>query len=318
MGTTSKASSARFGITVLGLASSRDNQHFLEISESEFVDLEKIVASLYRALRIEERFDMFLENYLEYERELLNLTLGRMLFQGREWEWASYSAEMQVVNRRLANLLTTSCLYTDQVKGDIAHIYGKQSEKYFMVCKYFSDASSASLAYRAMTELRNHIQHRGFLICGLGYHTVLGSDGISRGETTIIPSLDIDELLNDDTRGSRGILRELSRVVGAKPNVTPLVRQYVASVANLHSALRELLIGDVERWEASLSSVRRNAEEAFGVIPELPTLRIVQDIGRKRLKIVRINDCAGMRRCALERKNQNLAHIPDTYVSGRS
>jgi hypothetical protein len=44
---------------------------FIEISEAEFQTLKCAKESLITVLNIEEKFDAVLENYSEYERELL-------------------------------------------------------------------------------------------------------------------------------------------------------------------------------------------------------------------------------------------------------
>jgi hypothetical protein len=53
----------------------------IEISDDEFTRITNAKRNFLTLLGIEEKFDLVLENYLEYERELLSLNLQRMLLQ---------------------------------------------------------------------------------------------------------------------------------------------------------------------------------------------------------------------------------------------
>jgi len=59
-------------------------------------------------LGIEEKLDLLLENYAEYERCLFDLAFHRLLFQ--DLDWISAQGDRQLMNRRLANLLSAARL----------------------------------------------------------------------------------------------------------------------------------------------------------------------------------------------------------------
>lgn len=68
----------RYGISACAL----ENWPVLDISAGEFDAIKRAQRGLLTVLTIEEKFDAVLENYAEYERELLSLTLQRMVHQG--------------------------------------------------------------------------------------------------------------------------------------------------------------------------------------------------------------------------------------------
>jgi len=91
----------QYGITKLLIGSN----NCLDISQEEFEEAKIAKHSLVEVLSIEEKHNLILDNYAEYESELLGLGLKRMLFSDRNW--SSFESEIHIVGRRLINLLTT-------------------------------------------------------------------------------------------------------------------------------------------------------------------------------------------------------------------
>jgi hypothetical protein len=94
----------------------------IAITAEDFRDIKKAKTNLMIALGIEEKFALLVENYTDYERTLLDLSLKNMIQQG--WLWNSFMDDMQMVNRRIANLLMPATLYVDQISHDISCIFG--------------------------------------------------------------------------------------------------------------------------------------------------------------------------------------------------
>src|ERR1044072_2560892 len=112
------ANSMQYGITKLVISCN----HLLEISRQEFDEARFAKRSLVDALGIEEKLDIVLENYAEYEKELLELSLKNAIFSDRNW--SSFQTERRAIDRRLVNLLTACRLYVDQIPHDVNSIYG--------------------------------------------------------------------------------------------------------------------------------------------------------------------------------------------------
>jgi hypothetical protein len=123
--------------------------------------------NIFVLLGVEEKFGMIADNYLEYENDLLKLALDHMAWHSIDWP-TMHDATF-LLNRRLANLLTISRLYTDQVKHDLSQTYGEGHEVPTRVRKEFSTQYDRLLGYRVMEGLRNFVQHRSLLIAHLEY-----------------------------------------------------------------------------------------------------------------------------------------------------
>ena len=86
----------------------------INLTPSEYTDLLNASKRIYLATGMEEKLDLLLENYLEYERQLLDLALQSSFFV--QTDAHRVFREAQAVNRRIANLLMAARLYIDQMK----------------------------------------------------------------------------------------------------------------------------------------------------------------------------------------------------------
>jgi len=106
-----------YGLTARTL----DNGGFVPIDCNEFSEIRLARDGLLTALGIEEKFDLLIENYAEYEIALLSISTDHMLHANGQ-SWCSAIGNLHVVNRRLSNLLTTARLYIDHVRHDMNNL----------------------------------------------------------------------------------------------------------------------------------------------------------------------------------------------------
>lgn len=141
--------------------------NFLEISREKFDEAKVANESLGETLRIEEKFNIILENYREFESELLSLCLNQAIFSNRTW--SSFQNEIHIVNRRVLNLLTTCRLYVDQIPHNINSIY-RDKHSTELVEQKMAQEYDSYLGYRVIEALRNYAQHRGLPVFQLQYN----------------------------------------------------------------------------------------------------------------------------------------------------
>ena len=65
----------------------------VDLSPEEYEALKRAKKGLVRIVEIEEKFDLLLENYAEYERSLLELTLHYVLY--RDLDWTSFRVDIR-------------------------------------------------------------------------------------------------------------------------------------------------------------------------------------------------------------------------------
>lgn len=121
-------------------------------------------------LEIQEKLNLVLENYIEFEKELLGLALATSVGQP---EPLGMVADLHTAHRRLINLLSTCRLYFDQVPGNIHALdpLGRNSPLARGFAARRGQERANRLGFRVMEELRDHLQHCGL---PLGQVTYLG------------------------------------------------------------------------------------------------------------------------------------------------
>jgi hypothetical protein len=131
---------------------------FIELTKDDYAALTAAKRGLVSLVGIEEKWDLVVENYADYERTLFELALDQVL--DRPGGWSSFRSDIQLLNRRIANLLSATRLYTDQVTHDVSNLPVPDSDALQIFVKQSLEAEyDAHLSYRTMEALRNHVQH---------------------------------------------------------------------------------------------------------------------------------------------------------------
>ena len=89
-----------------------DFTDFIEIDEAEYSLIKTARHNLFEMLFLEEQLDLVIENYYEYETELLAMASRIMIF--RNDDQLSMSRERNLIGRRIVNLLTAGRMYIYQ------------------------------------------------------------------------------------------------------------------------------------------------------------------------------------------------------------
>lgn len=297
----------------------------VDLTYEDFRRIKKTVEDLPVFVGIEEKFDLVLANYFEYERSLLDLTLHQLVY--RKPDWQSYRSDFNLVNRRVVNLLTATRLYTDHISHDISGLLGKDSEIASWFQRELAKEYDSKLPYRTMEALRNVVQHSSLPVHRLGYPMSWENMDLpsSALRFAIVPSLEIRRL--EGSKFKSAVLKELEANDARKPSkdkskglvlLTPLVREYIEGLARVHEDLRKQISENVAAAEATLLDVQKRALEVIGNEPPgLPGLSIVaeKELGLWVERIPIFLDLLEYRQ-ALLKKNSSLSNFSQRYVSG--
>jgi len=312
-----RASRMRYTITraVFGLRGD------IEITEQEFLATKRAKDNLVLVATVEEKFDVLLENYLEYEQSLLAAALTQLVHPIRERD--DFMADRRTITRRLVNLLTAARAYVDQVNHDLCAIDGESAVTRQTLDNALSLEYDRSPAYRAMTEIRKHVQHRSMFLGVVGFPSNWVEESpenpIGKLRFRVVPTLDVRQI-EADAKCKASVLSELkakaaeAKADGDEIPLTPLVREYVESLARAHESLRKTLADDVKRWEAQLESIEAQARSALeGPMVGLAVVAANEDT-RQILYLAR-EDIVNYRR-SLESQNRIFEKLSRRYVSG--
>lgn len=221
------------------------------ISESDFGAIRDAKAALLQCLAIEEKFDLVVENFLEFEMTLLMSAQAHLAL--RHTDDHRFDAERALFNRRLTNLLTAVKTYVEQIPKHVASVRPESSGaiKAAMDREY-----SERLGYRSMLALRNYVQHHDSLVRLVTYGSKLppGSPGTAIA-FTVDPYVRPTDLSSDDGVRSRDkkVFVELEDF-GEKVEIKPLVRDCVEGLWAVHSRVRTEVASRIEEFEIVLQS----------------------------------------------------------------
>ena len=291
----------------------------VRIDHAEYSAIAKAKQGVVAALALEEKFSLLLENYAEYESELLDVAVRSSIFSHQAW--GEFQADIHAVNRRLVNLLTATKLYADHVDHELIQLYGRSAA---VPIKYRDerDKSRASvLSWRALELLRNVVQHRDFPVHELSLESSGDREDPDRGfvRHSVHPSIAVQRLSSDrriDAR-DRQTLDELA-AKGSKLQLTPMVREYVAAIARLHGLVRDAMAPDLDVWDLAISSALEKARVAFGDVFAVGAARIVEcEDGEEEHDVVEIFDDPIKRRRFLAARTFRVQFLANGYVSSK-
>jgi hypothetical protein len=226
----------------------------LAISEADFAAYRDAHAVLFAGLAIEEKFEIFASNYLEFEKEILAQVAECMVRYPDGYE--DIFETRMALNRQLINLLTTARLYEDHVKHHAKEIIG--AERGPEINALFSTEYDAAFEYRFMEALRNFVQHRGFPAHGIKQGGVWLND-----HHDLVFSMELTAL---KTRLADGNAFKAA-VLAESPERVDLVlacRAYVGAMSRINRQLREMVSARLGRARELVQAAVDRYEPEYG------------------------------------------------------
>lgn len=285
----------------------------VEITEQEYREIAAAKDGLITFIGIEQKFDLVLENYAEYEHELLGLAVHQAIF--RDMSYGSFQRETLIVVRRLSNLLSSCRLYIDQIKHDVASAFGSNHPTVERIISKCSEEYDATLGFRLMETLRNVMQHRSLSGFVLKHSLEADPPGPhARLRTRVVPLLEVDGLREAGIKAS--VRDELAGSNYAEVNGR--VREYVQGIANVHTEFRRAAEPERKQWAEVYRSAyeRGNATWATGEMRASDLVAIDESgaiVESRHVFLEPLDYLAG-----LERKNAGPWALARSYVSNLS
>jgi hypothetical protein len=279
----------------------------VEITAEEYAELKEARKILSNALAIEEKYEILIRNYLDFERQVLDIVITNMV-RSR----SGYSDFFEVrlsLNVRLVNLLTAARLYVDQLNQNVRECVPTVTDIKDRVKALFAKEYDEHKEYRFMEALRNYVQHRGLPV----HSTQLGSRWTSLDDNGLIEfSMDLASdfaYLEENGGFKKAILDEWDGKIDLKVTT----RKYVESLSQVHESTRTMiaesataarkLIEDAQHrysinWVESLVGLSICEISDDGKYSALPLLLDWDDI-----------------RLVLQNRNKTLVNLSKSYVT---
>lgn len=230
-----------------------DNNPKLEISEAEYFELIEAKGFLSAALSIEEKYELVLGNFMDLEKELLSITMERVIDNSFDYNRA-YTLN-STVNRRLVNFILGGKSYTELIHSMASKCVKNTAEVKKTISTLKSKHYDESLDYHLMEKLRNHVSHSG-----LAVHGVTGPDTWVRNEE----GKAVSRVYNTDFYALRARFAENDRFekkllqkLPEKIDLKKAARSYMGAISNIQDSTRKLIAD-------SITSARSTTIETLG------------------------------------------------------
>lgn len=292
----------------------------VDVSEAEFEQIKLAVKGLISALRIEEKYNLLRENYAEFEKEMLDLTLSQCLFG--DHDWLSDMRDLDAANRRLVNFLTTARLYEDQVQRELGKSYVNGASLARDFEAMMEDEAGSSFSFQLMRELRNHAQHRelplqriGYVTFGYPEYSSVGGRLSSRQKRHIRTADIAPRNLSDDKRTTKAFRQRLADMkLDEYVDIRPFIREYMQALTRIHINLRARLEEDIEPWARLIIDCIDRVAQASGAAAEAAIMVAIDEQGVEMDKLLLSREHIE-RREMLTRRNCALYHLDKFVVS---
>lgn len=208
----------------------------VDISESRFEEIRSAKKLLLHCLFVEEKYDLALQNYAAFERILVDHALNNLVFS--PVSSSEIINGINLINLPLINLLSTCRLYLDHTVHHVREMFGDDSsvEEAFVVKT--NEQYDSSLGYRALSAMRNYVQHRGYPVHCI---SIGGSwdDGRKYRHTSVAPYTKL-ATIEEDRKFKSSVLQEMKEIANEKGmiDLRPLVRDYLSCIGKVHQVFR--------------------------------------------------------------------------------
>lgn len=220
-----------------------DRRPDIEISKEDFLELKSAKQTLLKALACEEKYEIVIHNYLELEKEFSGIAIQEMI---RSSLRQNGFFELRLsANIKIANLLSSSRLYTDSLPKDIAVCLKDSGDS---IKKIVEEEYQNNSHYRFIHELRNYTQHDS-----LPTHSIRVGERLTKNKHVEGYS---DFFVNKKILSEGNFKGEILDEMEEEVNLVLAIRHYIETVSKIHIQARRLI-------EPQVVEARRCVETAI-------------------------------------------------------
>lgn len=280
----------------------------IEISESEYLELQKARNTLSNALEIEEKYEIVISNYLDFEQEILNATTKYMIRE--HLDYSDFFKVRLGLNVKLVNLLTAVRLYVDQLNQNVTKCLDDNLNTKDDVKRLFSKEYDENQYYRFMEALRNYVQHRGIPVHWTQQSsrwTSLEDDGLMEYSIELASQR---SYLEEDKNMKKRVLDEMDDKVYLKA----ATRSYIESISRVHDSARNMIAESTGCSRKLIEDAHRRYLEKYS--DSLVGLSACKRDGHKQIASIPLLLDWDDVRVSLQKRNRKLINLSKRYSTG--
>jgi len=281
------------------------------ISEDEFNLLKESRKILAAGLAIEEKYEVLLTNYEDFEKEILSSALESEL--KRPKDYSDFRPLTVRCNIRIINLVTACRLYIDHIMQHIHDIIPAEEEGMNLIKQFCSEKYDNNIEYQFMEKLRNYVQHNSFPVNSTSVESWVVKNDNSGSEIASTIELICDKKVLEDSDFSRAVLARLEDQIFLKQ----MIRKYIECLSEVQGKVRsivsERLLGARETINGYINHFKNEIDNNTNGLYALA----YDDNGQRQDKIPILLNWDDLR-ISLEQRNRVLINISKCYVTGES
>jgi hypothetical protein len=264
---------------------------------------------LQHALSIEEKYELLISNYSDFENELLGIT-NKLLIRP-PLNYSDFFDDRVLLNRKLVNLLTSARLYVDQMTQHVEACVPNMENVQLTTKSFFASEYDTNLSYSFMEALRNYVQHRGLPV---HYVTMTTSRVEENGESLLEFRVDLRAVksqLKKDKTFKKKILNQIDDEVDLRKTT----RQYIQSLSVIQSKIRVLTKESISNARSHIQNMQDEYKKVCSesVLGLNACYSISNEITDKVPLISEWDDI----RIKLETRNGALIGLSRSYISNK-
>lgn len=229
-----------------------------EISKERYLEIENSRNVLFEALSFEEKFDLVLSNYLEFEKTLMDHTIEFMVKSQHDY-LSSYQVRLSF-NVRISNLLGSIRQYRDHLTKHLKVCLLRNEGSKELIKQEFSKEYDHFFEFRFIEALRNYVQHYGLPVHSVEKKSKWTPNPI---EGNMLFSIDLFVFKKDlmlDSTFKKSVLNEMPD----KVELSYSLRRYVESLNKVHLILRNAISESVKNSRSNIEKLFFEFEDSFG------------------------------------------------------
>ena len=280
-----------------------DSQRFLLLKASRDI--------LAESLEVEEEYEMMISNYIDLEKESLNISISYMVRNCLGYV-DSFDARL-ALNRRLMNLLTSVRLYIDRLAAHCCACLPEERGIKERVELLRSTEYDKNFDYRFMEALRNYIQHYGAPV----HQVMFGGRWTTLDNINSLLEFSLSFSANRKIIASdRNFKKQVLDEMPDKVNLISALRGYIEALSSIHSNVRQMISKSVDEAR----SLIQTAINDYRAVYKKDLVALSAYVFDEKTKIDEIplflywDDI----RIHLQKRNNQLVNLKKRYVTGRS
>ncbi len=281
----------------------------IQLEKQEFENIKKARTALTHGLSIEEKYEIIISNYLEFEKEIVDQSIFFMI-QNR-FQYTDHFQRKLIFNIKLVNLLTSTRLYIDQLYQHVKYANPELSNSKDTIKNILANEYGKNFEYRFMEALRNYVQHRGLPIHLIKTHSERNIDSDNKQMSFSIELYSQKERLEEDKKFKRKVLEEMPEEI----NLKETVRAYIECISTVHVKVRKMLSPFLKKSRYLIEKVQADYRKLYtGKIIGLYALYMKDNKVLDKIPLLLEWDDV---RLKLTQENSQLTNLRHRFVTGK-